>query len=108
MAKGAMNTSIAIFGKRLLPYSETFTADQGQFLKAYQSLFGGYERDLTGLQLIEQSPKLLLADHNRTASRSKFAFRSGLPGDLQRLASLAEQNMKLVHAHFFNDCDQAA
>jgi glycosyltransferase involved in cell wall biosynthesis len=96
-------TSIAIFRKRLLSYTETFIADQGRFLPCYRPLFCGYHRDTSGLQLLDGAETFLLDDHSRLSSLSKLMLRYGLGGGKRWLAAIARENPALIHAHFFND-----
>jgi colanic acid/amylovoran biosynthesis glycosyltransferase len=96
-------TSVAIFRKRLLSYSETFIADQGRFLPTYRPLFCGYHRDSSGLQLLDGADTFLLDDHSRTGALSKVMLRYGLGGGKHWLAAIARENPALIHAHFFND-----
>ena len=96
-------TSVAIFRKRLLSYSETFIADQGRFLPTYRPLFCGYHRDSSGLQLLDGADTYLLDDHSRASALSKVMLRHGLGGGKRWLAAIARENPALIHAHFFND-----
>ena len=96
-------TSIAIFRKRLLSYSETFIADQGRFLPSYRPLFCGYHRDTSGLQLLEGADSFLLDDYSRLSGLSKLMLRYGLGGGKRWLTAIAHEKPALIHAHFFND-----
>jgi len=96
-------TSVAIFRKRLLSYSETFIADQGRFLPSYRALFCGYHRDSSGLHLLDGCDHVLLDDHSRLSSLSKLMLRYDLGGGKRWLAAIARENPALIHAHFFND-----
>ncbi|MDC1286841.1 glycosyltransferase [Gammaproteobacteria bacterium] len=96
-------TTIAIFRKRLLSYSETFIADQGRFLPCYRPLFCGYHRDTSGLQLLDGAETLLLDDYSRLSGFSKLLLRYGLGGGRRWLEAIARENPALIHAHFFND-----
>jgi len=96
-------TSVAIFRKRLLSYSETFVADQGRFLPSYRPLFCGYHRDTSGFQLLEGENTLLLDDLSHLSGLSKLMLRYGLGGGKRWLAAIAHENPALIHAHFFND-----
>ena len=98
-----MTSTVAIFRKRLLSYSETFIADQGRCLPRYRPLFCGYHRDDSGLALLEDEKRILLDDHSRTSALSKFLLRHGLGGGKRWLAAIAAENPSLIHAHFFND-----
>jgi colanic acid/amylovoran biosynthesis glycosyltransferase len=96
-------TSVAIFRKRLLSYSETLIADQGRFLPSYRPLFCGFHRDASGLQLLEGADTLLLDDHSHLSGLSKLMLRYGLGGGKRWLAAIAHENPALNHAHFFTD-----
>ena len=93
---------VAIFRKRLLSYSETFIADQGQLLPKYVPLYCGYRKDSSGIHLIESSERVLLADFSRFEAMSKLLFRHGY-GARRWLDAIAQRGPHLVHAHFFND-----
>ncbi|TVR11794.1 MAG: hypothetical protein EA401_10250 [Planctomycetota bacterium] len=47
-------STVLIFRKRLLPYSETFIAEQGRFLPTWRPLFAGLEFEAGGLPLIQR------------------------------------------------------
>jgi colanic acid/amylovoran biosynthesis glycosyltransferase len=98
-----LTSTVAIFRKRLLSYSETFIADQGRLLPTYRPVFCGYHRDNTGLQLLEGSDKLLLDDHSSMSSLSKFLLRHGLGGGKRWIRAIANESPAIIHAHFFND-----
>ena len=98
-----MTSTVAIFRKRLLSYSETFIADQGRLLPTYRPVFCGYHRDNTGLQLLKGSDKLLLDDHSSLGSLSKFLLRHGLGGGKRWIRAIANETPAIIHAHFFND-----
>jgi hypothetical protein len=94
---------VAIFRKRLLSYSETFIADQGQLLPRYKPVYCGYQRDSSGIDLIENADKIMLADYSSVMPLAKLLFRNGLGGGRSWIDALGQQNPALVHAHFFND-----
>ena len=94
---------VAIFRKRLLSYSETFIADQGQRLEKYRPLYCGYRRDASGFDMISDTERLLLSDFSRQQSLAKLLFRAGLGGAGGWIRALAERQPALIHAHFFND-----
>lgn len=98
-----MTSTVAIFRKRLLSYSETFIADQGRLLPHYQPVFCGYQRDSSGIQLLDGSEQVLLDDYSSMASLSKFMFRHRLGGGKAWIAAIEKQSPALIHAHFFND-----
>ena len=98
---------VAIFRKRLLSYSETFIADQGQLLPTYGPVYCGYSADKSGEQLIAESRRILLSQYSAMPALSKVLLRAGLGGGKRWIAALAEQNPALMHAHFFNDGSDA-
>lgn len=95
--------TVAIFRKRLLSYSETFIADQGQMLPTYRTLYCGYRRDESGLHMIDASTRLLLEDYSSIPGLSKFLLRRGLGGARAWLRAIESCSPSLIHAHFFND-----
>ena len=94
---------VAIFRKRLLSYSETFIADQGQLLPHYKPIYCGYSIDSSGQHLIANAKQILLSQYSNWPGFSKLMLRQGLGGGRRWLAQLAAQNSTLMHAHFFND-----
>lgn len=94
---------VAIFRKRLLSYSETFIADQGQLLPRYRPLYCGFERDNSGAGLIASAEQLLLQDYSRLPGLSKLLLRRGIGSGGRWLRAIRERDPALVHAHFFND-----
>lgn len=98
-----MTSTVAIFRKRLLSYSETFIADQGRFLPHYRPVFCGYQKDASGIHMLDGSERILLADYSNAAPLSKFMFRHGLGGGKTWIAAIDRQSPVLIHAHFFND-----
>jgi len=98
-----LTSTVAIFRKRLLSYSETFIADQGRFLPDYRPLFCGYQKDLSGIHMLDGSEQILLDDFSGMASMSKFMFRHGLGGGKAWIAAIRRQSPALIHAHFYND-----
>jgi glycosyltransferase involved in cell wall biosynthesis len=98
-----LTSSVAIFRKRLLSYSETFIADQGRALPHYRPLFCGYQKDLSGIHMLDGSEQILLDDYSSMTSLSKFMLRHGLGGGKAWIAAIDRQSPALIHAHFFND-----
>lgn len=98
-----MTSTVAIFRKRLLSYSETFIADQGQLLPHYRSIFCGYQKDHSGFDLLAGSKIILLSDHCRILSLSKFLFRKGASAGEGWINAIARESPAIVHAHFFSD-----
>ena len=97
------DNKVIVFRKRLLSYSETFIADQGQFLPAFKPLFCGYHLDDSGIHLIKGSKRFLLDEISRFRSVQKLLFKSGVSGGGGWKAAIAELNPAIIHAHFFND-----
>ena len=98
-----MKPTVAIFRKRLLSYSETFIADQGQNLPRYRPLYCGYQTDRSGVHLLDGSDRILLEQHSAITSLSKLLFRLGAGGAGGWINAIRAQSPRLVHAHFFND-----
>ena len=98
-----MSPCVAIFRKRLLSYSETFIADQGQSLPHYRPAYCGFHRDDSGIQMIAQSPKILLEDYSSFGSLEKIMFRFGISSGRKWLDKIRRLHPDLIHAHFFND-----
>lgn len=98
-----MTSSVAIFRKRLLSYSETFIADQGRLLPHYRPVFCGYQKDQSGIHMLDGSKQVLLDDYSNVPPLSKFMFRQGLGGGKAWIAEIGRQSPALIHAHFFND-----
>lgn len=96
-------STVLIFRKRLLSYSETFIADQGQLLPHYRPVYCGYTRDDSGLTLIENSERLLLSDYSRGPDLAKLLFRAGLGGAGGWIDAIRQRQPDLIHAHFFKD-----
>ncbi len=98
-----MADRVVVFRKRLLSYSETFIADQGQLLPRYRPLYCGFQRDHSGLALIEASPRVLFEDLSRWPGLDKILFRLGLRINPAWLEALHRADPALIHAHFMND-----
>ena len=98
-----MEPCVAIFRKRLLSYSETFIADQGQLLPHYRPVYCGFHKDNSGIEMIAGSTTILLENNSNLASLEKTMFRLGLSSGRNWLDRIREQNPALIHAHFFND-----
>jgi len=98
-----MTSTVTIFRKRLLSYSETFIADQGRFLPTCRPLFCGYHRDASGWHLLDGCERILLDDYTSLGSLSKVMLRYGFGGGKRWLNAIADETPDLIHAHFFND-----
>jgi len=98
-----MNPTVAIFRKRLLSYSETFIADQGQLLPRYRPIYCGFGTDASGIGLIASSERFLLDEYSAWPGLAKLLLRSGLGGGKDWIEALRARQPNLIHAHFFND-----
>lgn len=103
MVKKYAGPTVLIFRKRLLPFSETFIADQGQYLPSYRAVFGGFNLDKSGIELIKESPYYILGQYASALNWSKFKHRMGLLSDKNWLKHIAQYNPSLIHSHFLND-----
>lgn len=97
---GAARPTAVIFRKRLLPWSETFIAQQGRALRRYEPLFAGYRYREGGRDYLVGSPSTVLADHVASLALGKASMKL-----LGRLPSgwrdaIAEREPRIVHAHF--------
>ncbi len=98
-----MNSTVAIFRKRLLSYSETFISDQGLLLPTYRPVFCGYSKDNSGLHMLDTTTRLLLDDYSALPALSKLLLRHGFAGARGWVRAIAAHSPSLIHAHFFND-----
>jgi len=98
-----LTSTVAIFRKRLLSYSETFIADQGRALPTWRAVFCGYRRDASGQQLLADAAQILLDEHGGPSALSKFLLRHEIGGAGRWLDAIAGETPALIHAHFFND-----
>ena len=98
-----MASSVAIFRKRLLSFSETFIADQGQFLPHYRPVYCGFQKDKSGIGMIAKSTTILLEDNSSFVLLDKMLFRFGIGSAQRWLNKIKDQNPGLVHAHFYSD-----
>lgn len=98
-----MTSTVAIFRKRLLSYSETFISDQGLLLPTYRPVFCGYSKDSSGLHMLDAATRLLLDDFSALPAISKLLLRRGFDGARSWVRAIAAHSPALIHAHFFND-----
>ena len=104
----AARPGVIVFRKRLLPYSETFIADQGLFLPRYRPLYCGFRRDPSGITLLGDAPRALLDETSANPRLDKLCFRLGLGASREWLAPLRAHRAAVVHAHFLADGIDAA
>jgi glycosyltransferase involved in cell wall biosynthesis len=94
--------SVLIFRKSMLPYSETFIADQGRFLESYRPVFTGFRNNLTGKQMLKDSNCLVLEDYVQSLQLAKKLYRLGM-FNKQWLHEISGFSPSIIHAHFLND-----
>lgn len=97
-----VNKKVLIFRKRVLPYSETFIADQALSLCAYDASFAGYTKEIAGGDLIRNKKSILLEDYVNTIGLEKLKLRMG-GGSTGWLSSLKSLDFDVMHSHFFAD-----
>ena len=93
---------VLIFRKRLLPYSETFIASQGQALKRYRPLFVGLERHEQGLHYLKEGTYSLLQDHASSVGLARLPMHLGMKPNARWLRTLRAHKPQLIHVHFGN------
>jgi len=98
-----MTDEILVFRKKLLPYSETFIADQGKYLERYHANFIGLQPESSGLTLLNNSSKKILSEFTTNYKWSKLLFRLGLQVNSDWLSEIKSLSPSLIHAHFMND-----
>lgn len=98
---------VLIFRKRLLPYSETFIANQALALQRYTPCFVGLERHEQGVHYIEESRMHLLDDATPNLTLARFRLKLGLGRNHPWLQSMQASRPALVHAHFGNGATDA-
>ena len=91
-----------VFRKRLLPYSETFIADQGKYLASYKANYCGFKRQENGVSLLGDAGCYLLDSYSHYPQIEKTKFRLGFPNK-RWISDLNDLNSDLIHAHFLND-----
>lgn len=89
-----------IFRKRLLPWSETFVAEQGGALSRYQPVFAGYARDASGVAMLGANPVVVVREHALVGVLGEWAFKKlgYVPQPWRR--ALRGYAPRIVHAHF--------
>ena len=89
-----------VFRKRLLPWSETFIANQVRAMTRYHPLLVGYSRDPRGGKYLEGLDQLLLDDASAIPGLSRLMLK--VTGRLPRrwLGEIGARRPSVVHAHF--------
>lgn len=98
-----MKKNIIVFRKRLLAYSETFIADQGQYLPSMKALFAGFRRDPSGIDILPQYSHCLQEDYSSFASLDRLRLRLDLGINGRWRKALQKSRPLLLHAHFGPD-----
>ncbi len=101
----APTRTVLVFRKRMLPYSETFVAAQGNGLPTWKPVYVGATEDRSGLHLLQGAPTCILEHHvpgwlRPLATRAFKRF-----GIIPRswLKALQSHRPSLIHAHFGPD-----
>lgn len=91
---------VAVFRRKILPWSETFIASQTMALEAYAPVYVGYELDARGAKYVEGRERVLLADHSAFPPLGKLQVKylARTPARWQR--AIAATKPTLVHAFF--------
>lgn len=89
-----------IFRKRLLPWSETFIAEQGGALRRYQPVFAGYARDASGVALLGAHPVLVVREHAPIGVLGEWSFKKLGHVPRRWREALRGHAPRIVHAHF--------
>lgn len=104
----AKQPGVLIFRKRLLPYSETFIANQGHALQRFRPLFVGLERHEQGVHYLDESSICVLEDHVAHVPMARLPMLLGLPPNREWLAAMRDHGPALIHVHFGNGVTAAA
>lgn len=91
--------SAIIFRKYLLPYTERFIADQGNFLSRHNALFTGFNHDCSGSMMLDKSHCFVLQDYTRSIELAKILTRIGII-NRHWLNDINQHSPSVIHAHF--------
>lgn len=94
--------SAIIFRKQILPYSETFIADQGRFLKKYNAIYTGFNNNHSGKDMLGDAPCYVLEDYVKNILTSKALTQLGIFNQ-QWLDDIQQHSPSIIHAHFLKD-----
>ncbi|MGH7477466.1 MAG: glycosyltransferase [Longimicrobiales bacterium] len=89
-----------IFRRRLLPWSETFIAEQGGALRRYRPVFVGYDREPGGAAYLEGRTVVLSSEHATVPAMAKALLKAARALTPRWRAALASYQPRLLHAHF--------
>jgi colanic acid/amylovoran biosynthesis glycosyltransferase len=96
---------VIVFRKRMLPYSETFVAAQGNHLLRWEAVYAGATEEQSGIELLEGAPTCIL---NKEVPRwraplTSWAFKRFGAIPAAWLRKLRDYQPSLVHVHFGPD-----
>lgn len=103
MSSELTQRNILVFRKRLLAYSETFIADQGQFLPRAKAIFAGFHEDKSGKHLLAGQEVCLQSEHAWSYPMARLRLRLGLGVNRAWRQALGAYRPQLIHAHFGPD-----
>jgi glycosyltransferase involved in cell wall biosynthesis len=72
-------------------------------LPNYRPVFCGFHKDVSGIEMISGSTRILLEEHSNFAFAEKLMLRFGISSGRKWLDKIRRQQPDLIHAHFFND-----
>jgi glycosyltransferase involved in cell wall biosynthesis len=96
---------VIVFRKRMLPYSETFVAAQGNHLSHWQAVYAGATEERSGIALLERAPTCIL---NREVPKwraplASWTFKRFGKIPAAWLCKLRGYQPSLLHVHFGPD-----
>lgn len=95
-----MKNKFLIFTKRVLPLSNTFVANQAKFLSDYYPVFTGFSKDPSGLSLISDRERCVLAEHSSLPKWDKFLLEGFSRVPAKWKAAMKNYSPAFIHAHF--------
>lgn len=104
-APGSERRRVMIFRKRMLPYSETFIAAQGNHLLRWQAVYAGATEDPSGIALLGGAPTCILAKEmpKWRAPLDSWVFKRSCAIPDAWLNKLRDYQPSLIHVHFGPD-----
>lgn len=102
---GSSRPRVLVFRKRMLPYSETFIAAQGNHLSEWQAVYAGATSDKSGLKLLQGAPTCILPDHVSKLTGHAWSWVFKRFGLIPRgwLRALSAFRPAVIHVHFGPD-----
>lgn len=96
----AAGSTVLVFRRRMLAWSETFVARQALALPTWRPVFAGLSRDASGEPLLAGRPCHLLDECTRYPALARLALSAGGHVPKRWRAAIATEGPRLVHAHF--------